>query len=109
MLLLIPGNPWEQLGALAGWQWLLGIAFGSLQVSLSYAFYFKGLRTVPLQKASIITLLEVLLSPTWTLLLLGDRPSVYGFVCWICILSGLLVESVLKPKWEDPKKLAAQE
>ncbi len=99
LLLLIPGNALDQFAALTLRQWVLGMLFGLIQLGLPFVIYSVGLRTTPPQKASILSLLELVLTPIWAYLLVGELPSVYGFICWVVIILGLLSESLLKPDW----------
>ena len=99
LLLLIPGNALDQFAALTLRQWVLGMLFGLIRFGLPFVIYSVGLRTTPPQKASILSLLELVLTPIWAYLLVGELPSVYGFICWVVIILGLLSESLLKPDW----------
>lgn len=58
-----------------GRQWLTLMIFGSLQMGLPYLLMARGLRTVSPQEAGTLTLLEPLLSPAWTWLLVPEHEA----------------------------------
>jgi drug/metabolite transporter (DMT)-like permease len=55
----------------------LGIVavMGAVQLGLPYFLFSQGLRTVPLQEASLIVLIEPVLNPLWVALTVGEVPS----------------------------------
>jgi drug/metabolite transporter (DMT)-like permease len=48
---------------------------GGVQLGLPYFLFSRGLRTVSLQEASLIALIEPVLNPLWVALLVGEIPS----------------------------------
>lgn len=63
---LVPS--WGAIGVLA--------AFGIIQLGVPYILFARGLKTVGPQEAGVILLLEPVLNPLWTFLLMGETPSV---------------------------------
>jgi DME family drug/metabolite transporter len=60
---------------------------GVFQVALAYLMMTKGMRQVPALEASMILLVEPVLNPVWTWLVLGENPG------WLAILGGALILS----------------
>ncbi len=101
LFLLIPGDAFSQFAALTLEQWVIGVCFGVFQLGISFTFFFKGMKSVNPQKATILSLAELIFTPIWVFLFIGEVPSIYGGICWILILAGLICETILKPKWDD--------
>jgi drug/metabolite transporter (DMT)-like permease len=87
-LLLLPVLVWftrptlPQLGFL--------VFFGVVQMGIPYLLMSRGLRTVGVQEAGTITLLEPLLNPVWTCLVVGEVPDAATFLGGGLILAGLV-------------------
>jgi drug/metabolite transporter (DMT)-like permease len=62
---------------------------GAVQLGLPYFLFSRGLRTVSLQEASLIALIEPVLNPLWVALLVGEIPSRATLVGGGMILLGL--------------------
>ena len=62
---------------------------GAVQLGMPYFLFSKGLRTVPLQEASLIALIEPVLNPLWVTLIVGEIPSAATLVGGGIILLGL--------------------
>ncbi len=68
--------------------WILAV-MGALQLGLPYYLFSKGLRTVSLQEASLIALIEPVLNPLWVALVVGELPSIATVAGGGMILVGL--------------------
>jgi len=62
---------------------------GAVQLGMPYFLFSKGLRTVPLQEASLIALIEPVLNPLWVGLIGGEIPSAATLVGGALIMLGL--------------------
>ena len=62
---------------------------GAVQLGMPYFLFSKGLRTVSLQEASLIALIEPVLNPLWVALIVGEIPSAATLVGGGIILLGL--------------------
>jgi drug/metabolite transporter, DME family len=62
---------------------------GAVQLGMPYFLFSKGLRTVSLQEASLIALIEPVLNPVWVVLTIGEVPSVTTLAGGAMILLGL--------------------
>ena len=62
---------------------------GAVQLGLPYFLFSKGLRSVPLQEASLIALIEPVLNPLWVALVVGEIPSAATLAGGALIVLGL--------------------
>jgi drug/metabolite transporter (DMT)-like permease len=53
---------------------LAAMAFGIVQLAIPYCLFVRGLRDISAQEAGMLTLLEAVLSPVWTWLVVGEAP-----------------------------------
>jgi len=74
------------------------IVMGSVQLGMPYFLFSKGLRTVSLQEASLIALIEPVLNPLWVAFVVGEIPSSATITGGVLILLGLGVR-YLWPLW----------
>ncbi len=74
-------------------QWGLIIFCGIIQHAIPYLLFQLGLRRVRPVEASLLILLEPLLSPTWVAIFIGELPSKWDYVGGIAIFSALILEA----------------
>lgn len=67
--------------------WLSVGYLGAFQVALAYVFVTAGLRRVPALEASLILMVEPVLSPAWAFLLHGERPGAWSLAGGAVILT----------------------
>jgi drug/metabolite transporter (DMT)-like permease len=85
------------------------IAFcGVVQHALPYLLFQLGLRRVRPVEASLLILLEPLLSPTWVAIFIGERPSTWDWVGGACVFAALVLEAT-KPRRGDDDEAARHE
>lgn len=65
---------------------------GIIISGLSYSYYVKGLRRIPIERALIICLIEPVLNPVWVYLGKGEIPSKTVIVGIAFILCGTLID-----------------
>ncbi len=63
---------------LSDWLWILYL--GVCQIALAYVFLTQGVRRVPAFEASLLLLLDPLLTPVWAFWLHGEKPGL-GALC----------------------------
>jgi len=97
-LLLLPAV-WWRLGLTLDQTIILAV-MGGVQLGMPYFLFSKGLRTVPLQEASLIALIEPVLNPLWVALTVGEIPAPATLAGGAIILGGLAVRYL----WPMPKK-----
>lgn len=61
---------------------------GVFQIGLAYALLVRGLRSVPAFQASMLLLLEPVLTPVWTFFVHGERPHAWTICGGALALSG---------------------
>jgi drug/metabolite transporter (DMT)-like permease len=76
---------------ITGTQALVLIGMGSVQLSLPYFLYTKGLQTITSQEAAILTLIEPLLNPVWVALVVEEIPSIPTIIGGLLIVGGFVV------------------
>ncbi|MBR5430440.1 MAG: DMT family transporter [Firmicutes bacterium] len=94
ILLLQPASLGE-IGGYTGYIWFMLLIMAVTQQVIPYFLYGVGLAKLPIFRVSMLALGEFILSPVWTLLFLSDKPTVFGFVGWLLILGGLLLNLLL--------------
>ncbi len=76
---------------MASWvDWTLLAYLGVFQIGLAYFAMTRGIRQVPALEASMILLLEPVLNPIWTWLVLGERAAPLSILGGVLILAGTL-------------------
>jgi len=73
--------------------WVLAL-MGGVQLGLPYFFFSKGLRSISLQEASLIALVEPVLNPIWVALMVGEIPALATITGGAMILVGLTVRYI---------------
>ncbi len=71
--------------------WTLLAYLGVFQIALAYLAMTRGMRQVPALEASMILLLEPVLNPIWTWLVLGEKPGQFAILGGALILAGTVV------------------
>jgi drug/metabolite transporter (DMT)-like permease len=82
---------------LNGLEWIIMLILGVVQLGGGYAFYNMGVQQVSPQKASTISLWEMILSPLWVALFLQEYPSVMVLLGFVVILIGLFMDARMAP------------
>ena len=87
----------RQLAALPASGWLGLVYLGAVQIGLAYTLYAAGLKRVTALRASTLSLIEPVLSPVWTFLLLREVPTSYGIFGAALIILAILSDLRLNP------------
>jgi drug/metabolite transporter (DMT)-like permease len=88
VLLLAPVAVWGVFG-LTAYQWRLMLVLGLVQFTLPYVLFSWALQHIEAHRAALILLLEAILNPLWTFLLVGEVPPVATFLGGPLILAGV--------------------
>ncbi|MDP7277517.1 MAG: EamA family transporter [Planctomycetaceae bacterium] len=80
-------------------QWLLLAAFGVFQMSIPYLLFARGLKSARAQDASLIALLEPVLTPVWVWLVGWETAAAWTWLGGGLILSGLVLRYTV---WSAP-------
>ena len=70
----------------------LGFLAGFFQVGFGFIFITIGARTTPSAMVGIIMLSESVLGPIWAFLFVSERPSLFGLIGGVIILSAVLLQ-----------------
>ena len=100
VILILQPASLAAVGSFTAYIWLMLLLMAVSQQVIPYFLYGVGLAKLPLFRCSMLALGEFLLAPVWTLLFLSDKPSVFGFIGWLLILAGLLLNLFLDNKTE---------
>ena len=71
--------------------WLL-FCFGAIQMALPYLLFAHGLKTVPAQQAGVLTLLEPLLNPLVTFMVVGEIPTSQTWIGGLFLFGGVALQ-----------------
>jgi drug/metabolite transporter (DMT)-like permease len=77
---------WVDWGLLAGLGWF--------QIGLPYVLFALGMRHLQAQEASLLTLVEPVLNPAWTYVVVREVPTPTTFIGGACILGSLAAKAV---------------
>jgi drug/metabolite transporter (DMT)-like permease len=69
---------------------------GVVQIGLAYWFFARGLRALAALEVSLLVLLEPVLNPLWTWLLLGERPTAIAALGGALMLVALAARAALE-------------
>ena len=67
---------------------------GVFQIAIAYAFFSFGLKRVIAVEASIISMVEPVLTPLWVFIGYGEIPSVSASIGGIIILSAITIRTI---------------
>ncbi|MBQ8801421.1 MAG: DMT family transporter, partial [Clostridium sp.] len=92
MCIIFPSNM-ATISAMTTRDWIIMIILGVVQVGGGYCFYNMGVQKVSAQKASVISLWEMILGPLWVALFLKEYPSVPVLIGFVIILIGMFLDA----------------
>ena len=98
----IPG-----LVSLGATSWIVLAVLGIGQFGLGYVLYTIGLRHTTSARASMVSPLEMVLSPLWVALFIGELPDLAGLIGFGLIAAGIALEIVFTHKLTKAAKSAA--
>lgn len=80
--------------------WIYLLALGIGQFGMGYAFYTIGLRYTTSARAAMISPMEMVLSPVWVAIFIGELPDVIGLIGFLTIIAGIALEVVFTLRYE---------
>ena len=92
MPLLFPAS-FSGISTMTGSDWGIMLLLGTVQVGCGYAFYNMGIQKVSPQKASVLSLWEMILGPAWVALFLKEYPTPLVLTGFAVILLGMLLDA----------------
>lgn len=76
----------------------LVVLFGITAGSVAWLCFAKGIKTTPSLQANFITMLEPVMAPLWTFLLLGEKVSMFSLLGCVVVIVTLVVYNTLELK-----------
>jgi drug/metabolite transporter (DMT)-like permease len=80
-------------------EWLALLYLGAVQIGLATVCFAAAMTRLSVMQASVLALLEPLLSPVWVWLAIGERPSAYGLAGGMCIFAGIVADLAIRMRW----------
>ena len=80
-------------------EWLALAYLGAIQIGLATLCFAAAMARLSVMQASVLALLEPLLSPLWVYLAIGERPSAYGLAGGACIFAGIVADLAIRLRW----------
>ncbi len=74
--------------------WAVVAYLGTVQIGLAYVLLVRGVRGVPALEASLLLVLEPVLSGVWAWWIHGERPGAWALGGCVLILAGLLAQTL---------------
>jgi len=72
----------------------LVVFLGVVQMGISYILYVRGLSAVPAAEASLLSMLEPVLSPIWVFIGIGERPTPWALIGGAVVLGAVAGRTV---------------
>ncbi len=79
---------------------MLVLAFGLVSGVIAWLCFAKGIKTTPALKASFITMIEPVMAPIWTFLLLNEKITLCSLLGFVVVLVTLTVYNAKQPAEE---------
>ncbi|MCH7989718.1 MAG: EamA family transporter [Planctomycetes bacterium] len=85
-------------------QWLLVALLGAFQLGVPYVLFARGIRSIRIQEAALLSLMEPVLNPVWVLFVWKRSPEPTTWIGGALILTGLAVRYLLFPSREPSQR-----
>ena len=72
---------------------LIALGLGVVQMGIALILFIKGSRHVPAAELTLLTMLEVILSPLWVWMLLNEHPGYWTLIGGSVIILGVVVQA----------------
>ncbi len=74
--------------------WVGIVLMGTIQLGLPYIIYAKAIKSVSALEAILIPVIEPILNPIWTFLVVGEIPGKWAIVGGIVVIAGITARSI---------------
>lgn len=88
-------------------EWAAVVYLGVFQIGLAYLFLTTAMRQLPALEVSLLLLLEPVLNPAWTWLVLGERPGTWTLVGGAVIVVATALKTVYDARVPVTSRVAA--
>ena len=72
---------------------IIALSLGVVQMGIALIMFIKGSRHVPAAEITLLTMLEVILSPLWVWLLLNEHPGYWTLIGGTIIMLGVVIQA----------------
>jgi drug/metabolite transporter (DMT)-like permease len=72
---------------------LIALGLGVVQMGIALILFIKGSRHVPAAELTLLTMLEVILSPLWVWMLLNEHPGYWTLIGGTVIILGVVIQA----------------
>ena len=79
------------------------IALGIVQLGVSYWLYSRAIRHVTAMEAVLIPVMEPILNPVWTMLVIGERPGPWAILGGAIVLGAVTARAFASLRWPASK------
>lgn len=100
MCIIFPANM-ATVADMTSLDWIIMLILGVVQVGGGYCFYNMGVQKVSAQKASVISLWEMILGPIWVAIFLKEYPTVPVLIGFVIILIGMFLDARMSVPAEE--------
>ena len=83
------------------------LALGIVQFGGGYVFYTLGLRYTTAARASMISPMEMVLSPVWVAIFMHELPDAVGLIGFLVIIAGIALEVIFTAQYERAANVKA--
>lgn len=83
------------------------LALGIVQFGGGYVFYTLGLRYTTAARASMISPMEMVLSPVWVAIFMHELPDAVGLIGFLVIIAGIALEVIFTAQYERAASVKA--
>jgi drug/metabolite transporter (DMT)-like permease len=80
--------------------WLVVIVMGVFQMGLAYVLFSIGIKSTPPLAASLIAVIEPLLSPVWVMLATGEKPGAYAIAGGVVVVAAVVAYNAITARRE---------
>lgn len=87
--------------------WVTLLALGTVQFGGGYVFYTLGLRYTTAARASMISPMEMVLSPVWVAIFMHELPDAVGLIGFLVIIAGIALEVIFTAQYERAASIKA--
>jgi DME family drug/metabolite transporter len=87
--------------------WAAVVFLGVFQIALAYVFMVRGVRGVGALEASLLLLLEPVLSPLWAWLVHGEQPTGWALLGGAIIVSATALFTAIGDRTDSPNRSAS--
>jgi drug/metabolite transporter (DMT)-like permease len=94
--------PWMVQSPPGGADWIVLALLGVFQLGLSYACYVVAIKNVTAMEGILISVLEPILNPLWTILFMGERIGQWALLGGVVVILSITFRAVMDSRRSVP-------